>query len=218
MDDDLIATAKRLANASTKKKPKQADLKRAVSTAYYAVFHAMARDAADLLLGVGQDRPDKAWAQTYRALEHGFAKNACGQVRGLGFPPDICSCADAFVSLQQARHDADYDPSHRVTRAVALAAVAQAEQAIGCLRTAPRKDRKAFAVQLLLKKTDLDSAAGVVPGPAFDGDERSGNKRCLGQYPPASNHPVRCRWMKLPYHSKSRAALSGQMKSQSDSI
>ena len=57
-------------------KPRQADLKRAISTAYYALFHAMAKDAADMLVGVGADRPDKAWTQLYRALQHGDAKNA----------------------------------------------------------------------------------------------------------------------------------------------
>jgi hypothetical protein len=149
--DDLVATARRLAKAS-QKKPRQADLKRAVSTAYFALFHAMARDAANLFVGVGANRPDKAWAQAYRALGHGFAKNACGQVRALGFPPAICSCADAFVTLQQARHDADYDPGHKASRADALAAITLAEQAIRDLRTTPRKDRRAFAVQLLLQK------------------------------------------------------------------
>jgi len=149
--DDLVATARRLAKAS-RGKPRQADLKRAISTAYFALFHALARDTADLLVGVGPSRPDKAWAQAYRALGHGFAKNACGQVRALGFPPAVCACADAFVTLQQARHDADYDPRHRVSRADAMAAIALAEQAIRDLRTAPRKYRLAFAIQLHFPK------------------------------------------------------------------
>jgi hypothetical protein len=65
--EELIATARKLAKASPQK-PRQADLKRAVSTAYYALFHALAKDAADMLVGVGPSRPDKAWTQTYRAL------------------------------------------------------------------------------------------------------------------------------------------------------
>lgn len=104
MTDGLLSTARRLAKASPKK-PKQSDLKRAISTAYYAFFHAMARDAANLLVGTGQNKPDKAWAQTYRALDHRFAKNGCEQVRTLGFPQAICACADAFVTLQEARHN-----------------------------------------------------------------------------------------------------------------
>ena len=49
----------------------QASLRRAISTAYYAVFHSLARIAADLI--VGTDR-NEAWHQAHRALEHGSAK------------------------------------------------------------------------------------------------------------------------------------------------
>lgn len=147
----MIVTARKLANASPKK-PRQADLRRAVSTAYYALFHAMAKDAADMLLGVGPTRPDRAWTQVYRALDHGVAKSACQAVRNLNFPAGIRSCADAFVSLQQKRHDADYDPDHRVMRADALSAIQEAENAIRSLVASPKRDRTAFAVQILLKK------------------------------------------------------------------
>ncbi len=151
MTEGLIQTARRLARTSPRR-PRQADLKRAVSTAYYAVFHAMARDAADLLVGTGPDRPDKAWLQAYRALEHGFASSACKQVQNLGFPDGIDTCARLFVDLQQRRHDADYNPLARVTRSEALEAADQADLAIKCLRAAPRKDRRAFAIQLLFRR------------------------------------------------------------------
>jgi uncharacterized protein (UPF0332 family) len=147
----VIVTARKLANASPKK-PRQADLKRSISTSYYALFHAMAKDASDMLVGVGPDRPDKAWTHTYRALQHGDAKSACKEVRNLNFPDTIKSCADSFVTLQQKRHDADYDPDCRVLRADALEAIQEAEDAIRNLKTSPKRDRRAFAVQILMKK------------------------------------------------------------------
>lgn len=147
----MIVTARKLANASPQR-PRQADLRRSISTAYYALFHAMAKDAADLLVGVGANRPDKAWTQTYRALQHGDAKAACEAVRKLNFPNTIKTCADAFVALQQKRHEADYDPDYRVLRADALDAIQQAEDAIRNLKASPRRDRLAFAVQILMKK------------------------------------------------------------------
>jgi hypothetical protein len=76
-----------------------------------------------MLVGVGPNRPDKAWTHVYRSLQHGDAKNACEGVRNLGFPQTIVTCADAFVTLQQKRQDADYDPDHRVLRADAMAAI-----------------------------------------------------------------------------------------------
>jgi hypothetical protein len=112
----------------------------------------MAKNNADLLVGVGPNRPDKAWRHLYRAIEHSDAKRRCEKARALGFPPGIVSCANAFVALQQLRHSADYDPTYKIGRADALAMVAQAEKAIKDLRASPRKDRRAFAVQLLFER------------------------------------------------------------------
>jgi hypothetical protein len=84
----------------------------------------------------------------YRGLEHGFARNACREVRNFGPPREIGACADEFVELQGARHD----PAARFTKGDALEWVKRAEAAIASLRLASRPDRKAFAVQLLLEK------------------------------------------------------------------
>jgi uncharacterized protein (UPF0332 family) len=149
--DDLLASARKLANSS-RGRPRQSDLRRAVSTAYYALFHAFAQDAANLLTGVGTNRAAKAWSQVYRSLEHGFAKNACKQVASLGFPQSLRHCADAFVRLQESRHKADYDPDERLDLVDVLFAIWLAENAISQLRSAERRDRRAFAVHLLLKK------------------------------------------------------------------
>ena len=65
----LLTTARKLARANPRK-PSQADLKRAISTAYYAVFHVLAKQCADAFAGSGPGRSDKAWNQVYRALEH----------------------------------------------------------------------------------------------------------------------------------------------------
>jgi uncharacterized protein (UPF0332 family) len=147
----VIVTARKLANASPGK-PRQADLRRAISTAYYALFHAIAQDIADMLIGVGTNRPDKAWSQTYRALQHGEAKMACDSAHKLSFSASILRCAKTFVELQVLRHDADYDPDARYNRTEALNAIALAEDAIRSLRASSKKDRRAFAVLLLLKK------------------------------------------------------------------
>jgi uncharacterized protein (UPF0332 family) len=150
--DDLIALANRLASASPNK-PRQADLRRAVSTAYYALFHAVAKNVADTMAGaVKGTRSEQAWAQAYRGLQHGDARAACEAIRNQNVSQDIKNCADAFVVLQSARHAADYDPLHRLTRAEAVLAVQSAKDAIGKLRSATSKDRRAFAVLVLVRK------------------------------------------------------------------
>jgi hypothetical protein len=150
--DDLIALATRLASASPNK-PRQADLRRAVSTAYYALFHAMAKNVANSMAGaVKGNRSEQAWAQAYRGLQHGDARAACEAIRNQNVSQAIKDCADAFVILQSARHAADYDPLHRPTRAEAVLAVQSAKDAISKLRSATTKDRRAFAVLVLIRK------------------------------------------------------------------
>jgi uncharacterized protein (UPF0332 family) len=148
---DLIETARMLATAGPGR-PKQSNLKRAISTAYYALFHAFAHDAADLLVGGGVSRKRSSWRQVYRALEHGTAKSACAEAKHPPFAQRIVSCASAFVTLQQARHSADYDPGHRLTLADAKSRITLAEQAVQDLLLCSKPDRRDFAVHLLFKK------------------------------------------------------------------
>lgn len=149
---DLVELARAMTRLQSRR-PKQAALRRAVSTAYYALFHAMAKDASDKLVGtLGAERSDSAWTHVYRSLRHKDAKDACKKARSLGFPSGIIACADAFVSLQGERHKADYDPNYNLRRVDVLASIEAAEEAINRLLAESSKDRTAFAVQLLLKR------------------------------------------------------------------
>jgi hypothetical protein len=153
MSDDLLVLARRLIKNSGAQKPRQIYLKRAVSTAYYAVFHAMAKSNADMFLGVAKaSRSETAWQQAYRAMDHGPAKKACQAAQNLNFPVGIKACAAAFATLQEKRHSCDYDPLHRLTRQDALDALAEATAAVKALKLATPKDRRAFAAQLLFKR------------------------------------------------------------------
>lgn len=152
IDADLLAQADRLARMGPRR-PRQADLRRSISAAYYSLFHALARNGADVLVGTARaNRPNRAWSQVYRGLNHGEAKSACERIRNMPFPQGIKDCAEAFVQLQERRHDADYNPLETFTRADALTAVAVARDAVTKLRASALNDRRAFAVQLLFKK------------------------------------------------------------------
>lgn len=93
--------------------PRQCDLKRAVSTNYYALFHALCRNAADCFIGGSDaDRSRNAWIQAYRALEHGNAAQRCQSQQVMRkFPKPIEDFANLFVQAQKKRNSADYDPS-----------------------------------------------------------------------------------------------------------
>lgn len=133
-------------------KPRQADLRRAVSTIYYALFHALCRNCADSLIGTkGSDRSNPAWRQAYRSVGHKYAKRACSDQRTMKFfPKEIEDFGNTFVSSQIKRLLADYDPSYRVTRSEVLTDIKTAESAMKKLRASRIKHRRAFAAWVTL--------------------------------------------------------------------
>jgi hypothetical protein len=116
------------------------------------MFNFLAGECADLFIGAGAARKSFSWIHVHRALEHGFAKNACGQARALGFPPEIVRFAERFILMQEHRHRADYDPSSRYARADVIAFIDNVDRAIKDFRPSPRPDRLAFATLVLLRR------------------------------------------------------------------
>ena len=151
----LIALARLLANApelgERRGRPQQVQLRKAISAAYYAMFHALAGSNADTLIGAGpQFRRLPAWTQTYRALEHGLARQQIN--RGMiNFTPAIQDFGNAFVALQVARHKADYDPNAVSGRGEALRLIALAEAMITSFINADPTERKVFAAHVLFR-------------------------------------------------------------------
>lgn len=72
---DLLEQAKHLANRE-KKRPRQASLRRSVSTAYYALFHLLIHEAT-----LNWNKVEQR-ALLARFFEHGKMKNACDKQRG----------------------------------------------------------------------------------------------------------------------------------------
>jgi len=65
-------------------------------------------------------------------------------------PRELEEVAQAFVDLQQARHEADYDTARRFTRAEAIDLVDQCDQAFANWQTVHRTpSAEAFMVGLL---------------------------------------------------------------------
>jgi hypothetical protein len=130
------------------------NLRRASSSAYYALFHCLARAGADLMVGGdGAARSKPAWKQVYRALEHNAAKNACrdGDIVPK-FPKAIEDFANVFVTLQTKRHAADYDPMAKFSKSEVVQDIATVTQAIADFHSAPMKDKRAFCAFVLFKK------------------------------------------------------------------
>jgi len=134
---DLLDQAEMLAKFD-RNRPKQANLRRAVSAAYYALFHLLTSEVA-ALYAVESRRA----ALIIRTLNHGDMKKVSVMfgssklpkaLQGGNYetPPDLKIVADAFVNLQQARNEADYDLSRSFSRHEAFTYVRTSRRAFDC--------------------------------------------------------------------------------------
>lgn len=162
---DLLDQAEQLALRDARR-PKQANLRRAVSSAYYALFHLLTSEASALYAA----EPGLA-SRINRTLNHAEMKKASTMIAndklpkavqpsggGYSTPPDLKRVANAFVSLQQARHEADYDLSRTFRRQEALAFVQSARQAFEAWESVRKTDdaRVYLACFHLWKRWDED--------------------------------------------------------------
>lgn len=150
MADDLIEIAKELALRDAGR-PKSTSLRRATSSAYYALFHALAELCADAL--VGWKEPWPVLSPVYRSLEHAKARSVLNEVRREGpRGSSLESVAVAFAALQDARYDADYNPEQfRFNRSGTIELIDAAEQAVTAIELLSRDERLSLAVRLIIK-------------------------------------------------------------------
>lgn len=136
--------------------PRQATLNRAVSTACYALFHAVANLFADGT--VGPPTSPRHWevvAAVHRAVDHAAARKVFDRIAGeSASSASLKQVSRAFVELQKARIAADYDPDPdaRCSRRQALDFIDQARSAIDVLRALPKDDRLVVVARLIAKQ------------------------------------------------------------------
>jgi len=131
--DALLSVALSLAGqAKTSEPVQQAELRRAVSTAYYAIFHQIRMDYADFLVGTTQSaRATTAWSAAYRTLNHGPLANAAQNLRNRAeIPQNAHQFFEEFADLKGKRERADYDVVPDFDTVEVLNAVATAERAL----------------------------------------------------------------------------------------
>ncbi|MCE9522682.1 MAG: hypothetical protein K8S25_09655 [Alphaproteobacteria bacterium] len=164
---DLLSHAENLLNSGRKGLPSQVNLRRAISAAYYGIFHHLLADAADALVGKTK-RSEPAYALVYRAFEHGKMRNRAEQAAkpqskiskalpsfGLAaFSVNIRNSAIIFVNLQAERHKADYDPRYKPSLETAQAQIDAARNAIDGFLKADKAEYQLFLLMLLFEPRD----------------------------------------------------------------
>lgn len=136
---------------TTRGRPRQAMLKRAVSAAYYAMFHVLCDSNANALIGTSPRTGSlSAWTITYRALDHNFAREQMRQNRAALSSP-VQNFGETFRVLQENRHRADYDPNTRFSQDDAVNLIDRAENAIQSLLSTDPAERRELAAVVLLR-------------------------------------------------------------------
>jgi len=159
--NDLLEQARHLTNREPKR-PKQASLRRAVSAAYYALFHLLAMETAKNWKRVAE-RPTLA-----RMLDHGQMGKVCASKRDelneyfKGHPSagrqreiaeHLHTITSTFVLMLQHRHTADYDGATKWSRTDTLEKIQLVEAAFKSwreIRSEPVAQK--FLVSLLLRE------------------------------------------------------------------
>jgi len=153
MGEDLLPVAEALARLARATSPKQAFLRRAVSTAYYAVFQTLAGRCANAFVTVsGSDA--ETYVLVYRGLDHASARKAF-EARDIeaAFGQDIALLTSLFLDLQQARVSADYIPrGFPFSQAEVEDLIALARDACEIIDNAPLRQMRRLAAQLIIKR------------------------------------------------------------------
>ena len=143
LHDDLLEQAWHLANREAAH-PSQASLRRAISAAYYALFHAL---IAEAIVALVPAEPPNLRPLIGRTFAHADMKRACRAfmqgASGLNpamasaitppIRPELLFVARTFAELQETRHEADYDTLAVFSKNNVIDKIREAERSLGRL-------------------------------------------------------------------------------------
>ncbi|GAA4810384.1 hypothetical protein GCM10023200_55170 [Actinomycetospora chlora] len=164
----LLRHADELARGGGRGQPRNIDLRRATSAAYYAVFHRVALYTLERLvptaprshqLGLARSLQHGSVAQVCRAVLHAPAPKTSAHHRpvtdDLAADVRITDFAQVFLDLQQRRHEADYDHLADFNRPGALSSVQGARQAVEWLGQISNSNRGRTLFLLIAMQSGL---------------------------------------------------------------
>jgi hypothetical protein len=163
LPQDLLTVAADLATIDPFR-PRQAALRRALSTAYYALFRLLVDAAAAQMFHAALDR-ERFTGAAARTFTHAALRRAAeGAMRGgtarpeparailgAGQPsPDLYRVCKAFIDAQARREAADYDIAARFDRSDVLASLQEVQNAFAAWDRLRQTDEGARFLALLV--------------------------------------------------------------------
>lgn len=148
----LLEVSTLLAEIRGRKIVEQAALRRAISSAYYALFHTLCQVCSD---GLGLWTSGDERGLLYRHLSHARAKEVLASSAARSLHADLEQVGNLVIELRTLRERADYSGPGRfgaerklLTRRETLALIATAEEAVSRLDNLPLDVRRRLAVLL----------------------------------------------------------------------
>lgn len=163
LSQDLLDVARRLATLDAGR-PRQAALRRAISTAYCAAFHFLIEEATAHVAGT---TPAQSNVRAFlsRGFNHSAMARICDHVSNGNWPKVVAerlgqkvtppppqklrAVASVFRPLQVLRHQADYDTLARLTRANVLIEIDRVETMMTDWAAVPVGEPKTIFLYLL---------------------------------------------------------------------
>ena len=151
---DFLEVAEALSETRGRQNLRRAAVRRSVSTAYYAVFHALCFVCASEL--VGWSRSEEL-EPIYRSVDHGLALSRLTDAKATRGKGAVSSVGAAFRALQNQRHASDYASASlkNVTRSEARAAIKLAKEAISTIEEMEAAQRLRLAILLVARRIDV---------------------------------------------------------------
>ena len=162
--DELLEQAEFLVIPRSPGPPRQVDVRRAISAAYYAVFHLVCIEATNFVIGQRWQREPR-YTQVYRSVDHrdfrtarttvGLARLDAATIKLAppgGFPDGLRQFAFTAMDRQARRHAADYDPTGLLRTRDAQVAVSLGRSALAAYRQASAESRMAILATLFFKR------------------------------------------------------------------
>jgi len=146
----VLQQAERLVKPFQPGPPRQVDVRRALSSAYYALYHCIVGAVADEFVGKA-NRGTARHTLVYRSVDHHRISKVCTTLSKPG--PDLaplvpCGFGEALrefgstvVDLQAGRHEADDDPAKLRRTSKVILAVSRARQALAFFGQASGEQR-----------------------------------------------------------------------------
>jgi hypothetical protein len=158
----LFEQADGLITAARPEGPRQEDLRRAISTTYYGVFHFTLTAAANMIVPEAIRSTDQ-YSLVYRSVDHAWLRTLCEEIQkpkmrqkwrpyapagGFGSIGDF---AAGVLELQDLRYEADYDPLFSIEVQEAKLKLDLARAAVDIFQQSTDTQRKAFLFLLLFR-------------------------------------------------------------------